>query len=234
MNRPVEPKEFWENKILDWETGRYKRTGRSASLLESVANRASMSLRFRLATAIRLLAPHVEGRRVVELGCGSGLLATHLIALGTASYQGFDFAANAVELASRRAAEDGISDRARFEVCAVADLGSLEADIVVSLGLFDWLDDDELDTIFRVSGEADYLHAIAERSATPTQWLHRLYVHLAYGHRTGSYVPRYYSTAEIEDIIRRHGAKPMRVVRARRISFGAILTSLPDEVPHVT
>ena len=99
---PIDPKSFWNAKILGWEDSRYKDPATAPSLAERIAGRVSTSLRFRLEEAVRLLAPHLPGRRVVELGCGSGLLAERLLALGAASYQGFDISDAAIARARSR------------------------------------------------------------------------------------------------------------------------------------
>src|SRR2546430_945199 len=97
----IDPQQFWEDKILRWEADRYGRSAHS-SWLERVASRLSGSLRARLALAESLLRPHVAGRRVVELGCGSGLLAAPLVEAGAASYLGIDIARSAIASARCR------------------------------------------------------------------------------------------------------------------------------------
>jgi len=97
--------------------------------------------------------------------------------------------------------------------------------LVISLGLFDWLMDDEIADVFRKSGSSDFLHAIAERRPGIQQWLHRSYVQLAYGYRTDQYRPRYFTCDRIKSLadVRR----PLHVYRSWRLSFGALISSLP-------
>jgi len=227
MNSPTDPKQFWEHKILSWEKDRYGDNGTEGSLLERIASRSGRSLRFRQTAAYELLRPFVTAKRVVEIGCGSGMLAVGIVAMGAESYRGYDIAESAVEQARQRADAGGITGQATFETASVGDLQSLDADIVISLGLLDWLEDGELDALFRAGGEADYLHAIAEKRLSASQMLHRLYVHLAYGHKTGGYVPRYYAPEEIAAIAGRYIAKPLCVWRDPRLSFGAFVSSMP-------
>lgn len=218
-------KQFWEGKILGWERGRYD-TVTTGGFLERLADRASDSLRFRLQSAGEQLAPFVEGKRVLDLGCGSGRLADAVLAAGAAHYRGIDIAEAAIAEARTRTATYG--DKVAFHQGVVSDLPELDADIVVSLGLLDWLTDDELDAMWAATAGADFVHAIAERRAEPAQWIHRAYVWMAYGHRTGSYVPRYYDAKAMAAQIRRHqpGAQ-VRAWRHRRLTFGAYLTTLP-------
>jgi len=222
---PVDPKQFWETKLLAWEKGRYGARDRRPGPLEWIADRSSMSLRFRVAITPELLRPFLPGRRVVELGCGSGLLAAKLLAHGAAGYLGIDIAETAIRRARER--YDAHDPRIRFEVDSVAATPPLAADLVISLGLFDWLDDGEIAAAFRKSGSADFLHAIAERRPGFQQWLHRSYVHLAYGRRTGGYRPRYLTCAHVKKLAAAAVDRPVYVYRDWRLSFGALLSSLP-------
>ncbi len=109
----------------------------------------------------------------------------------------------------------------------MADLPSLSADLIVSLGLFGWLTDEEIAEVFRQSGKADFLHAIAERRPGLQQWLHRSYVQLAYGYRTDRYRPRYFTCDHLKSLAAASTRRPFYVYRNWRLSFGALLSSLP-------
>lgn len=223
----VDPRGFWEGKILRWEADRYGPGAPGAGWLERLARRASGSLRARQAAARAILRGQVAGRRLVELGCGSGLLAEDLVAAGAASYLGLDIATSAVESARARTRGSPHAPRIRFEVADVSALAPLAADLVFSLGLFDWLTLAQIEKVFTAGGAADYLHAIAERRVSPAQYAHRLYVFLSYGHRTGGYVPKYYAAATIAALALPHNPRPARVFRSPSISFGALVTTLP-------
>jgi SAM-dependent methyltransferase len=221
---PVDPKQFWEAKLLPWEQGRYGNSDHPHGLLEWIANRSSMSLRFRVAITPELLQPYLDGKRVVELGCGSGIMAGKLIEYGAASYLGIDIAEAAIETARTRYANN---PKVQFLATSVADMPSLSADLVVSVGLFDWLTDSEIREVFRKSGSADFLHAIAELRPGLQQLLHRSYVQLAYGYRTDAYRPRYFKCNHIRRLATLTIDRPIYVFRSWRLSFGALLSSLP-------
>jgi SAM-dependent methyltransferase len=220
----VEPKEFWEAKLLTWEQGRYGSPDRPLGFLEWIANRSSSSLRFRVSITPKLLGPFLFNKRVVELGCGSGIIAGKLMECGAASYLGIDIAESAIEKARSRYGNDA---RVEFQVGDVADLPPLSADLIVSLGLFDWLTDSEIAAVFRQSGKADFLHAIAERRPGIQQWLHRSYVHLAYGYRTDRYRPRYFTCDQVKSLAAAGTCRPFYVYRNWRLSFGALVSSFP-------
>lgn len=221
----VNPRTFWDDKIISWENDRYVSHDKAETWLERVASRASDSLRFRLRATGEILSQHVAGKHVLELGCGSGFLAARLISAGAASYTGMDISEIAIANARRLAEGSEFADQIDFEVGSIAEMPTTNGGLVFSLGLLDWLTDDELDRMFAATKGADFLHAIAEKRPSISQWLHRAYVQISYGHRTGQYRPRYFSVPEIEAMFRRYSDKPIKVFRDSRLSFGALLTT---------
>lgn len=228
MGQGFDVRGFWETKILGWEDGRYEEKATAPGVLERIADRASASLRFRLASTGELLAPHVPGKRVVDVGCGSGLLGRALLDAGASSYVGYDIAESAIDLARKRAQDLAWGERARFERASIDELTPFDADVVVSLGLTDWLDDAGLERLFALGGPAHFLHAISERRPSVQRLLHQAYCWVSYGYRTQGYVPRYLDPRAIAAMAAKHrpGA-PVYIWRDPRLSFGAYLTSLP-------
>ncbi len=222
----MDPKTFWEEKIIGWEDGRYNTATGKSSILERLADQASTSLRFRLEYARTLLLPHVPGKKIVEIGCGSGFLTPDLISGGAKSYIGYDIAASALVRAKDIADEAGISGEVEYVHSGLENINHIDADIVFSLGLLDWLNDGELEKLFSISGQAQWLHAIAEKRFSASQWVHRLYVQLSYGYKSSGYIPRYYKHSDIEEIAKRHCSKPITIHRDRRLSFGLFMSTL--------
>jgi 2-polyprenyl-3-methyl-5-hydroxy-6-metoxy-1,4-benzoquinol methylase len=96
----TDPKTFWEEKILHWEEGRYNLVNsHSIMTLESVANKSSSSLRFRIEKSAELLSEFVTDKNVVEIGCGRALLARTLLDAGAKSYLGIDITDSAIGVA---------------------------------------------------------------------------------------------------------------------------------------
>ena len=224
---PTDARAFWDAKILGWEESRYQSPRAAPTLIERIAGGVSTSLRFRREAALALLAPHVPGRRVVELGCGSGSLAGPVMALGAAAYHGIDLSPVAIARARERMAGLAHSEHMRFDAGAVADLPPQGDAVVFSLGLFDWLSDAEIAHAFAIARAGTYLHALSERRGSPAQLLHRLYVWLSYGWRGGGYVPRYQSLGEIQECLARQGLPPCRAYRHPRLRFGMFVSNLP-------
>lgn len=224
-----DPRAFWEAKILDWEASRYGAADRAPTVMERIAGRASWSLRFRLEAALALLTPVVAGRPVLELGCGSGLLAEPLMAAGAAAYHGMDFAETAILRARQRVADGPHARRISFEAAPVAAAANPDDAVVISLGLLDWLEPRDLRHVLSL-GRRGFLHTFSERRASPQQWIHRLYVHAAYGRRNRGYAPRYHKASDLAAMAAAGSTQPS-VIRDPRLTFGVFLTDLSAALP---
>ena len=222
-------KKFWNDKILGWEAGRYEPGSKSRwSLVERLANRSSESLRHRQQLAVSVISEYVQGRQIVEFGCGSGLLAERYIKAGAKSYLGVDIADKAIDEANRRKDQTVWGERAKFVANSVVVTTDIEADaIVVSFGLLDWLTEEERGSLFSQQGKADFLHSISEQRVSISQLLHRFYVYIAYGFRTKKYVPKYMFVQDIADELDPHHDRQIYLYRHRQLSFGAFLSSFP-------
>jgi len=179
--------------------------------------------------ATRLLAPHISGRHIVELGCGSGLLAEQLIKLDVASYQGYDISDVAVARARQRLAGSQRGGLTRFDVAAVSDLLPQGEALIVSLGLIEWLTPTELDHLFNLSQLGSFLHAFSEQRHSLSQLIHRIYVRFSYGRKSGGYVPRYHQLSEIDAIAKRYGFNRLGIYRHPQLRFGTFVSNLSFE-----
>jgi SAM-dependent methyltransferase len=104
--------EFFDSYSMDFDALYGTRKNVVNSVLDHVF-RKSMRLRFERSVAGCL---PIEGRTVLDVGCGPGHYAVHLAAKGAASCFGLDFAPGMTLLAKENALRTGISDRCAF-VC---------------------------------------------------------------------------------------------------------------------
>lgn len=216
---------FWEDKILTWERGRYHFLQKEGlSVLEIIANKLSSSLRRRVELAGELLAKHLAGKSVLEVGCGSGHLTKAILASGVQSYKGVDIAPAAIAAAKSRSLLEGWGQIVDFQVGDIDSLLGQKFDVVVSLGLTDWLSDNDLNALFALSRHGDFFHSISERKISISQLLHKIYVQLSYGYKTAGYKPRYFTVAEIERYVSYSGHKGY-FFREPELSFGAFISS---------
>lgn len=84
----------------------------------------------------------VDGKTVLDIGCGSGQYVVALAQRGAREVVGVDGAENMLRLAAKRAASSGVGDRCRF-VCGdfLSQRFDHPFDNVIAVGLFDYVSD---------------------------------------------------------------------------------------------
>ncbi len=76
-------------------------------------------------------AAGLDGRTVLDAGCGSGDLALAVLERGATAATGLDLGTGAIEIAKRFAGERGLSDRVRFKVADASTAPLPRSDVVV-------------------------------------------------------------------------------------------------------
>lgn len=221
----IDPKEFWNKKILTWEAERYEAAAPD-SLMERLAKRYG-GLTRRMENAQRILAAAAPGKRIVEFGCGSGVIAEELIEAGAASYHGIDIADVAIEQAQARVKAKALDDKISFATGDENTLSKVEADIIFSLGVLDWLTVDQVKQVLRASQDGDFLHSFSERQASLWVIIHKVYCYAKYAHETKNYAIRYDTEDEIRSFAEPFTDRTLHFLRDRKMRFGVFVTTLP-------
>ncbi len=214
-------KDYWNQRILGWEAKRYG--------ISRLLDPLSWPLRLRLRHASRLLFSFLEkDARILELGCGSGGLAVALMPSAQTKpffYHGVDISDRAISSASERQ----LGTRFVFQAgdAAVAAALSGQFQVVVFLGLVDWLNDKQLDLLFSSLNSPTLVFSFSEKRdgllAIPYEW-HRART----DRNTKGYGARTYTKEEIWRLVDRCGyiikslektdpLSPSRLVYATRI-----------------
>jgi len=223
----IDKKNFWEKKIIGWEDIRYKNDSTNQNFFEKFVNKTNKTLIFRLKTTLEILRPLVKNKKVVELGCGSGFLAEEIIKLGAISYTGYDISENAINRAIKISIKNNYHKKTNFFSKPILEIPLLNADYVFSLGLTDWLDDNELNHLFKISKNSENLHSISEDKKSVSQLLHKFYVFLSYSRKTKGYAPRYLNSDKISELIHANTGRKVFKYRNKKMSFGILLSTLP-------
>lgn len=129
---------YWSRRAEEFDALYTGRKGRAARLWDALTRR-NIGDRFRF--AMRAVGP-VEGKRILDMGCGSGRYCVELAARGGAEVVGVDLAPGMLTIAGRLAAERGVEARCRFVRTDILDYAPAEPfDDAVAMGFFDYAPD---------------------------------------------------------------------------------------------
>jgi 2-polyprenyl-3-methyl-5-hydroxy-6-metoxy-1,4-benzoquinol methylase len=115
--------------------------GTQKSVVERVISqlfRKSMRIRF---DKVMEYANPVEGKNVLDVGCGPGLYSVILAKAGAGNVVGVDFADEMIQIARAKARELGVEDRCRFlTMDAMSYTSDRKADYVIVMGVMDYIE----------------------------------------------------------------------------------------------
>jgi len=98
-------------------------------------------VRRRRVLTLERLAP-LAGKRILDVGCGSGRYCFEYARRGAASVLGVDFAPAMIELAARQAQALGVADRCEFRIGAFPGaVPESDFDAATAMGFFDYIAD---------------------------------------------------------------------------------------------
>lgn len=205
----INPKHYWESKILDWESARYSNW--------AAAHPFAWTVRSRFFKAAQVISDRLpKGSSVFEIGCGSGLLAERLVSQ-IASYKGIDIAENAIQLARKRVYnpnfEFNAADLLNFEYSA--------ADLTVMLGVIDWLDADGVELLMR---KVKSKYVLISHTQTSSWNPYLIYRRIFDGiHTKGTYCARSYSAQQVEAILIKNNYSFEAVTHPTLFNPGALI-----------
>ena len=116
--------------------------GNENTLVNGVVNRLfrkSMMLRYEKSLAG---CQPIQGKNVIDIGCGPGHYAVALAAQGASRVLGVDFAPGMVDIARKRAESAGVTDRCTFTLGDFLEVsGEEKFDYAIVMGFMDYIED---------------------------------------------------------------------------------------------
>jgi cyclopropane-fatty-acyl-phospholipid synthase len=120
----------------------------SCAIFSGGAQTLEEAQRFKLDLVCRKLAL-AEGERVLDVGCGWGAFAIHAAREYGVSVVGITLSPPQAELARRRAAEAGLSERVEIRVADYRDLRGERYDAIASIGMVEHVGEANIDLYAR-------------------------------------------------------------------------------------
>lgn len=204
--------EFWDKQIIAWESSRYK-VRRYFDFFSS--------LKYRKFVVSELIKPYLNEFKILELGCGSNCALAGTDVSILKSYCGIDSSKNAVLQASFLYKNFPNIKFLRQDVGSLNEIP--DADLVISLGLVDWLDDDRRKILANISKDRFFVHTFSQKKGF-LRLIHVVYKNVLklFGKK---YDSRYDSREEIKLLF---PFERVSFFTHRKLSFGCIAISLPD------
>ena len=208
-------KKFWNERILSWEEKKYQNKSQFLDVNSSVKSRLQLSA---------VLLPKVwKGKRLLELGCGSGKLWELTKGSDFASWTAVDFSETAISAFQNKAQNSPKRDKT-YLYCEDCIENIYPADIVFSLGLLDWLDEGQIKQLAEHYKNKWYFHSFSQKNLSFSQAAHTLYSLINY--KPGAYFPKY---RKVEDLLNIFGSHA-KIYSHPKLSFSTFIYSLPQGV----
>lgn len=219
-----EMRSYWDNKITDWASSSYEETPRGP--VQSFMAKLRRSVHARAVIALEILKPHIEGKTVLDLGCGNGHFLKGCLELGAARVIGTDIAPQAVELAKQLAEKNGYADRSTFEVANVGDGKFPEADFTTGFGLIDWLEEDECMAMLNGLKGRKVCFSFSEADGSFDEWIHYFYLIKRLEWFGGGVRAYHHKRDEILRRFRETGFGEMQVEVRKEMRFGRLVHNI--------
>ncbi|HEY8704263.1 MAG TPA: methyltransferase domain-containing protein [Gaiellaceae bacterium] len=219
---------YWKEHVLSWEAGAYYKDRHTRP---SFWDRTSSIFRgramyVRMEAASQLVSAHVEGLRVLDIGCGSGRFAFELLEAGAQRVIGVDVSPAAIEAANARRGQSSSVDRLDFRVMDLTDpdVRLPQVDLITALGVIEYFDAPALSALL---GKFDTRYFLIDFPDADGRKRNRLswYLRQVYLHVNKCPGVHLYTQDEFRRMAAEHGIEAVRY--AHRSSFDYV-TNLPQ------
>ena len=168
-------KEYWNNKIIEWEDSMHGAS--HLSFIERLASYFRKPVLFRNKTVLETILPLVDGKVVLELGCGSGYFAFDLCKNSKVKkIIGLDISEQAINRAKKLSQEMGLAYQCEFYRIDAISAQLPAADITVGMGFLDYLTAEEIVSLGKNIKSRYIVFSLTERKFSILRYIHILYL----------------------------------------------------------
>ena len=222
-----ESAKYWEEHLLSWEASAYYKDGQKDATwwdrLSTVFRGDAMYVRMN--AALGLVAPHINGMSVLDVGCASGRFSFSMVQAGASKVYGIDISKTAIEIAQKHSVELALQDKLDFSVADVVQPRSAlpHVDLVTALGVIEYFNAEDM-SAFLSNLRTKYILLdfpdLGRKKEFPIWILRQVYIRV--NRLPGVYL---YSLDEFKKIAEPFGFKNLRVVKRNNFYY---VTNLPE------
>ncbi|OGK08881.1 hypothetical protein A2767_05030 [Candidatus Roizmanbacteria bacterium RIFCSPHIGHO2_01_FULL_35_10] len=183
-------KEYWDKKIKQWSSLAYGKTVK-LNVLERIASffRATNT---RKEVTLKLIGPKVKGKTILDLGCGFGEFSISLLMrYGPKKIIAIDISDVAIKEIKKLAKSLKLDEKIELRVEDVTKIDRLpNFDILVGIGLIDYLNSEQLKRLFNLMGEKSFIFSYCEKKLSFLNILHNIYLSIQRGPKFYKYTKK--------------------------------------------
>ncbi len=219
--------DYWKQHVVSWEASAYfKDSGKQPTFWDSLSTLfRGQGMYVRMDAALKMAAPFIKDKVILDIGCASGRFAFQLMEAGAQKVIGVDVSSEAIDAANQKRLAGPYADRTEFKVIDLTqpNVELPQVDLVTALGVIEYFNAAELDSLMsRMKAKYflfDFPDAEGRRKDWSTWQLRRVYLWL--NKCPGVYL---YSHEEFNAIAAKYGYKDIWYTRYATFYYS---TNLP-------
>jgi predicted RNA methylase len=216
---------YWDEKITWWADSAYEEKPRG--IIERWMAHLRRSVHARAVIALDLLKEgHLQGRTVLDIGCGNGHFAQACINAGAAHVIGLDISPQAIAMAKQLAQRHGVADKTTFVVGRAGQEKLPDADIITGFGLIDWLSREECQRLFNALGGRRFIFSFSEMDGSFDEWVHYFYLIERLRYFGGGVRAYHHPRRVILNRLYKAGIRDVEIVVRKEMRFGRLIHNL--------
>ena len=165
--------DYWKAHVMSWEASAYfKDSGKQPTFWDRMSTLfRGQGMYVRMDAALRLVAPHIKDKVILDIGCASGRFAFQLMEAGAQKVVGIDVSPAAIEAANQKRLASPYADRMEFKAMDLTkpDVTLPQVDLVTALGVIEYFDASTLSIFVKQIQNAIFLSRFSRCGRPHTQ-----------------------------------------------------------------